>query len=140
MTTHLRLVLRLRTSGTTPPFTLNAFKACTRTTLLLLQSTFTHTHDNDNKSLHLPAIPVEKMYIFSGIIINLKTISRIHYQTFSQLLHSSKYHSTVISTWKLPNRICKKYDTPQKIRSVKLINCKSTIVSNTHNLNILLWI
>jgi hypothetical protein len=99
-----------------------------------------HTPDNDNKSLHLPAIPVEKMYIFSGIIINLKTISQIHYQMFSQLLHSSKYHSTVMSTWKLPNRRGKNYDTPQKIRSVKLINCKSIFVIDIHNLNILLWI
>ena len=81
-----------------------------------------HTPDNDNKSLHLPAISVEEMYNFSGIIINLKTISWIHYQMFNQLLHSSKYHSTVLSTWELPDRRCKNYDTPQKIRSVKLIN------------------
>jgi len=98
-----------------------------------------HTPDNDNKSLHLSAIPVEEMYTFSGIIINLKTLLRIYYQVFSQLLHSSKYHSTVMSTWKLPNRRCKNYDTSQKIRSVKLIYWKSTMVSDMHNLNILLW-
>ena len=48
---------------------------------------------------NLPAMPVE-MYIFLGIIINIKSISWIHYQMFSQLLHSSKYHSTVIWYWK----------------------------------------
>jgi hypothetical protein len=43
MTTHLHLALRLRISGTTPPFTLYAFKVTTGTTLPFLQPTFIHT-------------------------------------------------------------------------------------------------